>query len=89
MDNIEVLIERYIDDRDDLTDAAAVEDELLRNRFLSLLFEGGHRWIDMRRFGRLDELPTDAAEHRVHAFFPIPTAEIDARGLADAPTCQP
>lgn len=33
-------------------------DELLYNRRLSLLFEG-HRWIDMRRFGRLNQLTID------------------------------
>ena len=30
---------------------------LLRERRYSLLFEGGHRWIDYRRFGRLSQLP--------------------------------
>ncbi len=76
-------------DRDDLTDRDALVDELLLNRFLSLLFEGGHRWVDMRRWERLDQLPRDAEAHRVHAFYPIPTAEVDARDLEDAPTCQP
>lgn len=33
-------------------------DELLYNRRMSLLFEG-HRWIDMRRFGRLNQLTID------------------------------
>jgi hypothetical protein len=58
------------------------EDELLEQRRFSLLFEGGHRWIDMRRFGRLEELrqedPADAG-FKVHAAFPIPVAEMDAR----------
>ncbi len=34
-------------------------DELLYNRRESLMFEG-HRWIDMRRFGRLNQLPIDS-----------------------------
>lgn len=78
-------------DRDDLTTAAAVTDELLYNRMLSLLFEGGHRWIDMRRYDRLDLLPLDDDDHAVHPVFPIPTAERDARGVsADAPLdCEP
>jgi hypothetical protein len=40
-------------------------DELLYNRRLSLLFEG-HRWIDMRRFGRLNLLTidTDSPEYK-------------------------
>jgi len=74
-------------DRDDLTTEDALIDALLAERFLSLLFEGGHRWVDMRRHGRLDELPTDAPEHRVHRLYPIPVAEADARG--GALTCQP
>ncbi len=59
--------------------AATIENELLEQRRYSLLFEGGHRWIDMRRFNRLNELPTDAEGHRVHVAFPVPTAEMDAR----------
>lgn len=77
-----------LDAREDLTGEGPVLDELLYNRFLSLLFEGGHRWIDMRRWGRLDQLPLDDESHRVHAFFPIPTAEVDARGGGGL-TCQP
>ncbi|NIM60897.1 MAG: RagB/SusD family nutrient uptake outer membrane protein, partial [Acidobacteria bacterium] len=37
-------------------DATNILDELLKQRRYSLLFEGGHRWIDMRRYGRLDDL---------------------------------
>jgi starch-binding outer membrane protein, SusD/RagB family len=58
------------------------EDELLKQRRYSLMFEGGHRWIDMRRHGRLDELrredPSDL-EFTVHASFPIPKPEMDGR----------
>lgn len=39
-------------------------DELLYNRRESLLFEG-HRWIDMRRFGRLSQLTLDLPTHKV------------------------
>ena len=55
-------------------------DELLRQRRYSLLFEG-HYWIDMRRYDRLDQLPKDRANDVVHALFPIPTAEQDARPM--------
>src|SRR5256885_2729238 len=44
-------------------------DELLYNRRLSLLFEG-HRWIDMRRFGRLNQLTLDLPSHIVVAGLP-------------------
>ena len=44
-----------------------------------LLFEGGHRWIDARRYGKLGTLPIDLPGQRVQTAFPIPTAETDAR----------
>lgn len=62
------------------SDAAFVT-ELLRQRRYSLLFEG-HRWIDLRRFNRLAELPKDLAGHLVHTKFPIPEAECLARKLS-------
>jgi hypothetical protein len=60
----------------------AFVDALLNERRWSLLFEGGHRWLDMRRFGRLDELPLDRASDRVAERFPIPRNECIARGLS-------
>jgi starch-binding outer membrane protein, SusD/RagB family len=60
-------------------DAGNIVDELLKQRLYSLLFEGGHRWIDMRRHGRLDQLPLDLPTHHLHANMPIPLEETDAR----------
>lgn len=57
--------------------------ELLYNRRLSLLFEG-HRWIDMRRFGRLNQLTIDVAQHVVVARLPVPQGECLVRQSADA-----
>jgi hypothetical protein len=63
-------------------------DELLYNRLFSLLYEGGHRWIDLRRYGRLALEPTgDIPRSRnpadgsevVHATLPIPRDEVLAR----------
>jgi len=57
-------------------DDAAFTDELLYNRRYSLLWEGGHRWIDARRFNRLTSLPIDrAATDHVFAYWPIPSDE--------------
>ena len=58
------------------TDAEFV-DALLYERRYSMMFEGGHRWIDLRRFGK--ELPVDAANHTRNVRFPVPQAECDAR----------
>jgi starch-binding outer membrane protein, SusD/RagB family len=40
------------------TDAEFVN-ALLRERLYSLLYEGGHRWIDLRRYGRLGQIIRD------------------------------
>ena len=38
--------------------------ELLYNKLYSLLYEGGHRWIDARHYGRLNTLPIDRPSGR-------------------------
>jgi len=67
-------------------------DELLYNRRESLEFEG-HRWIDMRRFGRLNQLTIDTnspayagggSPHVVVSRLPIPQAECLQRAKAPA-----
>lgn len=52
----------------------ALLDELLHQRRYSLFFEG-HRWVDMRRYGRLDQLPVDRPGDKVWDQLPIPFAE--------------
>jgi len=49
--------------------------ELLYNRRYSLFFEYGHRWVDMRRLGRLNELPKALPTHRVFPAVPLPVDE--------------
>ncbi len=50
-------------------------DEILQQRRYSLFAEGGHRWIDLRRFGRLDELPIDRTGDNIVSQFPTPQNE--------------
>ncbi len=57
---------------------AAGLDIIMYERRMSLLFEG-HRWVDMRRWGRLAQLPLDRPTHFVAKVMPIPTTECDAR----------
>lgn len=64
-------------------DDAAFIDELLYNRRLSLVFEG-HRWVDMRRFGRLNQLTLDLPTHVIISELPVPQNECLSRALADA-----
>jgi hypothetical protein len=61
--------------------------ELLKQRRYSLLFEGGHRWIDTRRFGLLSTLPKALPSHTVPTRFPFPEAECLARVPAPTQGC--
>lgn len=53
--------------------------EILYNRRYSLLFEYGHRWHDMRRYGRLDQLPKALPSHLRYAIQPLPSDECNQR----------
>ncbi|WP_411279910.1 RagB/SusD family nutrient uptake outer membrane protein [Gemmatimonas sp.] len=75
------------------SDAAFVTELLLQKRY-SLLLEG-HRWIDMRRYGRLADLPRDITTgvnaHFVAKVQPLPQAEclqrIGKTGALAGPGC--
>ncbi len=58
----------------------AILTELLRQKRLSLLFEG-HRWVDLRRYGRITTLPLDQPSHIYVRAFPVPVTECDARRI--------
>jgi hypothetical protein len=60
--------------------AGNILDALLKQKRYSLLFEGGHRWIDARHYGKLGTLPIDLPIQHVQSNFPIPTPEVQARG---------
>jgi len=57
---------------------AAGLDIIMYERRMSLLYEA-HRWIDMRRWGRLAQLPLDRPTFFVAKVMPIPGTECDAR----------
>jgi len=54
-------------------------DEILYNRRYSLFYEYGHRWVDSRRYGRLNTLPKALPTHRVFPLVPIPIDECSQR----------
>ncbi|GAB3340045.1 hypothetical protein GCM10027299_53130 [Larkinella ripae] len=58
-----------------VNDKNALIDELLNQRRYSLFYEG-HRWFDMRRYGRLAQLPNDQATHKVYDQLIRPFAEV-------------
>lgn len=66
------------------TDADFVT-QLLAERRLSLLLEG-HRWVDVRRFGRLSTLPAGGTGFTVATQLPVPQAECQARDRIVATT---
>lgn len=53
-----------------------VIDALLHERRYSLFGEG-HRWIDMRRYDRLDEIELDRPDDVIHVQFPRPIVELE------------
>jgi len=63
-----------------LADATAAITELLYNKRFSLLYEGGHSWIDYRRYNRLADLNGfDRPGDVLFTTLPIPTPEVLAR----------
>jgi hypothetical protein len=58
----------------DETDEAALLNEVLYQRRYSL-FGLGHRWVDMRRTGKLSDLPLDRDGDDVWSEFPRPVSE--------------
>ena len=66
--------------------------ELLLQRRYSLLWEG-HRWVDVRRFGRIATLPLDAAGHFRQVQQPVPQGEclqrVGQSGALACPAVQP
>ena len=57
------------------TDLNSLITEILKQRRYSLYGEG-HRWIDMRRYDRLNQLPIDRPGDDVWSKFPRPATEL-------------
>jgi hypothetical protein len=62
---------------------AAFVTELLYNRLYSLMWTQGTRWLDARRYGRLNTLPVDRPGDSVFENMIIPSNECSARDLDD------
>ncbi|WP_436515586.1 RagB/SusD family nutrient uptake outer membrane protein [Ekhidna sp. To15] len=60
-------------------DQASLLDEMLNQRRYSL-FDEGHRWVDMRRYDRLDELTIDRTGDSVIEQLPRPFNEVGVQG---------
>ena len=71
-------------------DLNAFVDELLYNRTYSLLFEGGHRWVDYRRYNRLAQLPkiNTAINEKTFPYVMFPIDECNQRDPKPTVGCQ-
>jgi hypothetical protein len=57
----------------------AIQDEIMVQRKYSLLYEG-HRWFDMRRTGRINQIIIDVpATDHVFSTLPVPVFEVQPR----------
>jgi hypothetical protein len=58
---------------------SAMLNELLYEKRYSLIWEGGHTWLDMRHYGLLATLPKAAASHHIFEIMPYPLADCQGR----------
>ena len=58
---------------------ATLLDELLYEKRYSLVWEWGHTWLDLRRYGKLSSLPRDRPSHHIIDVLPFPLDECLAR----------
>jgi len=61
--------------------------EILYNKLLSLLWEGGFQYLDYRQYDILDELPRARPNHGVYPGFPYPVNECLARDIMNQEEC--
>lgn len=69
--------------------ADAALSELLYNKRYSLLWEGGHSWIDHRHYGRLTDLPRQVTGGLFFVKMPFPRNECLVRDPQPAAGCVP
>lgn len=66
---------------------ATLLDELLYEKRYSLVYEFGHRWVDLARYGKLLTLPRDQATHRIWPALPFDETECNFRRAANLSGC--
>lgn len=71
------------------TTTAMARRYILREKRLSLLFQGPQRLVDLRAYGYLNEtyLPKELPSDPFNSAFPLPRAELNARGVTSNPAC--
>jgi starch-binding outer membrane protein, SusD/RagB family len=69
------------------TQPATLLDELLYEKRYSLVYEFGHRWVDLARYGKLLTLPRDQPTHRIWPALPFDQTECDFRRADNLSGC--
>ena len=62
-------------------DQPSLLNELLYNKRYSLLYEGGHRWIDLRRYNLLNTMPKDLADSQDLQSDAVPAERLPGAGI--------
>ena len=92
----EVILQNFVPHRRyygeepaEIATEAAFVTELLYNRTYSLLFEGGHRWVDYRRYDRLAQLPkiNTQINEKTFPYVMFPADECNQRDPKPQPGC--
>jgi hypothetical protein len=58
---------------------SAMLNEILYEKRYSLVWEGGHTWLDMRHYGLLQTLPKAQPTHHIFEIMPYPLADCQGR----------
>lgn len=69
------------------TQPALLLDEVLYEKRYSLVYEFGHRWVDLARYGKLLTLPRDAPTHRIWPALPFDETECNFRRAENLSGC--
>jgi hypothetical protein len=67
--------------------APTLLDQLLYERRYSLVYEFGHRWVDVRRYDKLATLPKDDPTHRLWQRLPFSLSECNFRQAENLSGC--
>ena len=71
------------------TQPATLLEEILYEKRYSLVYEFGHRWVDLARYGMLTTLPKDDPTHRIWPALPFSETECNFRRDENLTGCPP
>jgi len=69
------------------TPTTALLEELLYEKRYSLMYENGERWVDARKYGRIQDLERDREGDINWTYLMLPVNECIQRGSSQPPGC--